>query len=170
MKNRDLVNSGRAREEKKPCLKRHIKSIYLRTGKPGDKVKIRGRRFGPEQGSVTFSPDVKAEVVKWTHTQIWAILAQIATSCRVSVSIHKHQDPRSIVKVGRFIIHGAAPGALSSYAIAPNLSNFPASKGEGGGPWFVPCERTRGKTTLSLVSPALSRMCTVRVSRVHSGT
>lgn len=81
------VNTGTTQGEKGPCPKPYIKLVSPKTGLPGDWVEIRGHRFGTEKGSVTFSPDVKAEVVKWTNTQIWVVVPQTATSGRVTVSI-----------------------------------------------------------------------------------
>ncbi len=82
-----LVDTGTAQEEKEPCPKSYIKTIYLRTGKPGEKVKIRGRRFGTEPGEVFFNPNVKANVLEWTNTRIWVIVPRSATSGRVTISI-----------------------------------------------------------------------------------
>jgi hypothetical protein len=81
------VNKGIAQEKRGPCPKPYIKVVSPKAGLPGDRVEIRGHRFGTEKGSVTFSPDVKAEVVKWTNTQIWVVVPQTATSGRVTVSI-----------------------------------------------------------------------------------
>jgi hypothetical protein len=75
-----------AQEEEGACPRPYIKTIYLKTATPGYQVKIRGRRFGTEEGEVLFSPQVRAEVVKWTNSQIWVIVPQAATTGPVTVS------------------------------------------------------------------------------------
>jgi hypothetical protein len=75
-----------AQEEIGPCPKPYIKTIFLRAGKPGDEVKIRGRRFGTEKGQVFFSPEVKAQVVRWSNSQIWVVIPRSATTGPVTVS------------------------------------------------------------------------------------
>jgi hypothetical protein len=82
-----LVNTATAREEKEPCPKPYIRVISPKAGLPGDRVVIRGRRFGTEKGSVTFSPNVKAEVLEWTNTRIWVIVPRSAASGRIGVSV-----------------------------------------------------------------------------------
>ena len=81
------VNTGTAQEEKEPCPKPYIKLVSPKVGLPGDRVEIRGHRFGTEPGEVFFNPNVKASVLEWTNTRIWAIVPQPATSGRVTVSI-----------------------------------------------------------------------------------
>lgn len=80
-------HTGTAEEEKEPCPKPYIKAIFPRAAKPGDQVKIRGRRFGTEPGEVIFSPEVNAEIVKWTSHKIWVIVPASATSGPVVVSV-----------------------------------------------------------------------------------
>jgi hypothetical protein len=81
------VNTATAQEEKEPCPKPYIRVISPKAGLPGDRVEIRGRRFGTAKGNVFFSPDVKAEVLEWTNTRIWVIVPRSAASGRMSVSI-----------------------------------------------------------------------------------
>lgn len=80
------VSAVSAQDETGPCPRPYVKTIYLKAGTPGDQVKIRGRRFGEEKGEVLFSPHVKAEVVKWTNSQIWVIVPQAAFTGPVTVS------------------------------------------------------------------------------------
>ena len=70
-----------------PCPKPYIRVISPKAGLPGDRVEIRGRRFGTEKGNVFFRPNVKAEVLEWTNTKIWVIVPQSATSGRIGVSV-----------------------------------------------------------------------------------
>lgn len=79
-------HTGTAAEEE-PCPKPYIKTVFPTTGKPGDQVKIRGRRFGTEKGEVIFSPEAKAEIVNWTMHRIWVIVPEAATSGPVVVRI-----------------------------------------------------------------------------------
>lgn len=81
-----LVGIATAQEEIGPCPKPYIKTIFLKAGKPGDEVKIRGRRFGTEEGKVFFNPKVNAQVVRWSNSQIWVIVPQAATAGPVTVS------------------------------------------------------------------------------------
>jgi hypothetical protein len=81
-----LVNTAETQEEG-PCPRPYIKVIYLKAGTPGDEVKIRGRRFGTEEGEVYFSPKVKAEVVNWSMHRIHVIVPEAATTGPVTVSI-----------------------------------------------------------------------------------
>jgi hypothetical protein len=75
-----------AQDETGPCPTPYVKTIYFKAGTPGDQIKIRGRRFGEEKGEVLFSPHVKAEVVKWTNSQIWVIVPQAAYTGPVTIS------------------------------------------------------------------------------------
>lgn len=81
-----LVGIATAQEEIGPCSKPYIKTIFLKAGKPGDEVKIRGRRFGTEEGKVFFSPKVNAQVVRWSNSQLWVVVPQTATTGPVTVS------------------------------------------------------------------------------------
>jgi hypothetical protein len=81
-----LVNTAQTQEEG-PCPRPYIKVIYLRAGTPGDEVKIRGRRFGTEEGEVHFNPKVEAEVVNWSMYRIHVIVPEAATTGPVTVSI-----------------------------------------------------------------------------------
>jgi hypothetical protein len=93
-----LVNTAETQEEgpcprpyikveEGPCPRPYIKVIYLRAGTPGDEVKIRGRRFGTEEGEVHFNPKVEAEVVNWSMYRIHVIVPEAATTGPVTVSI-----------------------------------------------------------------------------------
>jgi hypothetical protein len=46
-------------EQKAPCRAPYISTIVPNAGLPGDKLRIRGRRFGLEAGKVTFTPGVE---------------------------------------------------------------------------------------------------------------
>jgi len=81
------INRGKAQGENVPCPKPYIRVISPKAGLPGDRVEIRGRRFGTEQGEVSFSPNVKANVLEWTNTKIWVIVPRSATSGRIGVSV-----------------------------------------------------------------------------------
>ena len=82
-----LINTATAQEQQAPCPKPYIRVISPKAGLPGDQVEIRGRRFGTEQGEVSFSPNVKANVLEWTNTKIWVIVPRSATSGRIGVSV-----------------------------------------------------------------------------------
>ena len=81
------VNTATAQAQKGPCPKPYIRVIRPKAGLPGDRVEIRGRRFGTEKGNVFFSPNVKAEVLEWTNTKIWVIVPRSATSGHIGVSV-----------------------------------------------------------------------------------
>jgi hypothetical protein len=74
-------------EQKEPCRTPYISTIVPNAGEPGDQVRIRGRRFGLEAGTVTFSPGVKAEIVAWKNSRIWVIVPESAESGPVTVSV-----------------------------------------------------------------------------------
>ena len=74
-------------EQKAPCLEPYISTIVPNAGMPGDKLRIRGRRFGFEAGTVTFSPEVKAKIVTWKNSRIWVIVPESAQSGPVTVSV-----------------------------------------------------------------------------------
>lgn len=76
-----------AYEKTETCLKPIIRSISPNTAKPGDKVRIRGRRFTRVQGEVAFSPEVEADIVRWTNRRIWVIVPESATSGPVTVTV-----------------------------------------------------------------------------------
>jgi hypothetical protein len=78
---------GTAQEEGGPCPKPYIKTISPGAAQAGDEVKIRGRRFGTEEGVVVFTPEVKAKIVNWTMHRIWVIVPESATSGPVVVRI-----------------------------------------------------------------------------------
>jgi hypothetical protein len=82
-----LVDLGKAQEKKRPCPKPYIRVVSPKASTPGNKIVIRGRRFKTEPGKVSFSPNVKAEVVKWMNTRILVIVPQAATSGSITVSI-----------------------------------------------------------------------------------
>lgn len=74
-------------EQKASCPEPYINTFFPNAGEPGDQVRIRGRRFGLEAGTVTFSPGVEAEIVNWKNSRIWVIVPQSATSGPVTVSV-----------------------------------------------------------------------------------
>jgi len=78
---------SKAEEESEVCPKPYIKTIFPRAAQPGDQVKIRGRRFGTEQGAVVFTPEVEAEIVNWTMHRIWVIVPETATTGSVIVRL-----------------------------------------------------------------------------------
>jgi len=82
-----LVDLGKAQEKKRPCPKPYIRVVSPKASTSGNKIVIRGRRFKTEQGKVSFSPNVEAEVVKWMNTRILVIVPQVATSGSITVSI-----------------------------------------------------------------------------------
>lgn len=77
-----------AQEDDKPCPKPYIKTLYPKAAKVGDEIKIRGSRFGKEQGSVTFSPGVRAPVQEWTFKKIFVIVPEGAKTGPVFVKAH----------------------------------------------------------------------------------
>jgi hypothetical protein len=79
--------AGTAEEQEGPCPKPYIKTISPGAALPGDQLKIRGRRFGTEEGAVVFTPDVEAEIVNWTMHRIWVIVPETATSGSVVVRV-----------------------------------------------------------------------------------
>ena len=79
--------AGTTEEAEGPCPKPYIKTISPRAAKPGDEVKIRGRRFGTEKGEVVFNPGAKAEIAEWTFNRIWVIVPEFATSGSVFVRV-----------------------------------------------------------------------------------
>jgi hypothetical protein len=81
------VNTAIAQEQKGPCPNPYIRVISPKAGLPGDRVEIRGRRFGTEKGNVFFSPNVKAKVLEWTNTKIWVIVPQSANTGSITVSV-----------------------------------------------------------------------------------
>ena len=81
------VNKGISQDERGPCPKPYIKVVSPKAGLPGDRVEIRGHRFGTEKGNVFFSPNVKAEVLEWTNTRIWVVVPQSATTGSIAVSV-----------------------------------------------------------------------------------
>lgn len=81
------VNKGISQDERGPCPKPYIKVVSPKAGLHGDRVEIRGHRFGTEKGNVFFSPNVKAEVLEWTNTRISVIVPRSATSGRIGVSV-----------------------------------------------------------------------------------
>lgn len=56
--------------KEEPCPKPYIFSISPKAAKIGEKVKIRGNRFGKDKGSVTFSPKIQAPIKSWTYQRI----------------------------------------------------------------------------------------------------
>ena len=82
-----LYHTGTAEEEEGPCPNPYIKTIFPSTGKPGDQLKIRGRRFGTEKGEVIFSTEAKAEIVNWTMHRILVIVPESAVSGPVVVRV-----------------------------------------------------------------------------------
>ena len=78
---------GTAEEEGGACPKPYIKTIFPMAAQPGDQVKIRGRRFGTEQGAVVFTPEVTAEIVNWTIHRIWVIVPEAATTGAVVIRL-----------------------------------------------------------------------------------
>jgi hypothetical protein len=81
------VNTGTAQEGTDPCPKPYIRVISPKAGLPGDRIAIRGRRFGTEKGTVLFSSNVRAEVLEWTNTRIRVIVPQSAISGSFSISV-----------------------------------------------------------------------------------
>jgi len=59
-----------AEESGEPCPKPYIEILNPKAGKPGQEIEIRGNRLGHEQGSVVFSPGVKAEIIKWEYQRV----------------------------------------------------------------------------------------------------
>ena len=81
------VNTATTQEAIGPCPKPYIRVISPKAGLPGDRVEIRGRRFGTELGEVIFSRNVKAKVLEWTNTRIWTIVPQSANTGSITVSV-----------------------------------------------------------------------------------
>ena len=76
-----------SQEQKAPCRAPYISTIVPNAGVPGDQVRIRGRRFGLEAGTVTFNPELKAEIVAWKNSRIWVVVPESAQSGPVTVSV-----------------------------------------------------------------------------------
>jgi len=74
-------------EQKAPCLEPYISSIMPKAGEPGDKIRIRGRRFRQEKGAVTFSPGAEAKILSWQNSRISVIVPESAQSGPVTVSV-----------------------------------------------------------------------------------
>jgi len=70
----------------KSCPKPYIKTIYPKTAKQGEKIKIRGNRFGNKKGNVIFSPKINATILKWTNRKIWVIVPKSSESGPLTVS------------------------------------------------------------------------------------
>lgn len=79
--------AGTTEAEEGLCPQPYIKTIFPRAAKPGDQIRIRGRRFGTEKGEVVFSSGVKAVIVEWTIHKIWVIVPESATSGPVIVRV-----------------------------------------------------------------------------------
>jgi hypothetical protein len=77
-----------AQEEEKPCPKPYIKTLSPKAAKVGDEIKIRGSRFGKEQGGVTFAPGVRAPIQEWTFKKIFVIVPEGAITGPVFVKTH----------------------------------------------------------------------------------
>jgi hypothetical protein len=75
-----------AQEEEKPCPKPYIKTLSPKAAKVGDKIKIRGSRFGKKQGGVTFTPGVRAPIQEWTFKKIFVIVPEGAKTGPVFVT------------------------------------------------------------------------------------
>ncbi len=73
-------------EKGKPCPKPYINALLPKAAKPGEKIKIRGNRFGKKQGSVTFAPGIKSRIIKWMNKRIWVIVPQGARTGPVFVT------------------------------------------------------------------------------------
>jgi len=80
-------HAGTEEEDEGPCPKPYIKTIFPGAAQPRDQVKIRGRRFGTEEGAVVFTPEVKAEIVNWTTHRIWVIVPEAATTGPVVIRL-----------------------------------------------------------------------------------
>ena len=76
-----------AQEQKEPCLEPYISNIVPNAAKPGEEVRIIGRRFRHEAGKVTFSPGVEGEIVTWQNRRISVIVPESARSGPVTVSV-----------------------------------------------------------------------------------
>lgn len=76
-----------AQEQKEACPAPYINTIVPNAGKPGEEVRIRGRRFGFDAGTVTFTPGVQAEIVNWKNSRIWVLVPESAKSGPVSITL-----------------------------------------------------------------------------------
>jgi hypothetical protein len=76
-----------AQEQKEPCLEPYISNIVPNAAKPGEEVRIIGRRFRHETGKVTFSPGVEGQIVSWQNRRISVIVPESARSGPVTVSV-----------------------------------------------------------------------------------
>jgi len=65
-----------AQTEDVPCPKPYVKTLSPQAAKPGEEIKIRGSRFGKEQGMVTFTPGVKASIREWTFKRVFVIVPE----------------------------------------------------------------------------------------------
>lgn len=80
-------HTGTAEEEEGPCPKPYIKTILPGAAQPGDQIKIRGRRFGTEEGLVVFTPEETGAIVNWTMHRIWVIVPETAATGPVVVRL-----------------------------------------------------------------------------------
>lgn len=76
-----------ADEEAQPCPKPYINTISPNAAMPGEEIKIRGNRFGEQQGSVTFHPGMRAQIKEWTHKRILAIVPEHSETGPIFISL-----------------------------------------------------------------------------------
>jgi hypothetical protein len=68
-----------------PCIKPKIIRLIPESGKPGDTIHIKGRRFGLDQGKVTFN-GIPAEVLTWRMETIYVKVPDKTTNGPVIVN------------------------------------------------------------------------------------
>ena len=74
-----------AQEHSTVCPKPYIKLIKPRTAKSGEKVIIRGHRFGKKKGKVIFAKGKEAKIIMWKNSRIIVIVPKGAKSGKVFV-------------------------------------------------------------------------------------
>ncbi len=69
-----FINLSLAQEksESSPCPKPYIKLIKPKLAKPGQRIIIRGHRFGPEEkkGEAIFPPGLNGKIISWRNSRI----------------------------------------------------------------------------------------------------
>lgn len=78
-----LGQPGQAGEE---CKRPRLTKLKPRKGVPGDEITLNGSRFGAEAGSVTFAPDVNADVVSWSDKSVVVTVPEGVATGKVRVT------------------------------------------------------------------------------------
>jgi len=79
------ISSGEESSDETPCMKPKIIRLIPGSGKWGDTIRIKGRRFGLKQGKVTFN-GVPAEILTWRTETIYVKVPEKTKSGPVIVN------------------------------------------------------------------------------------